>query len=321
MFRAIPRLICILTVLALAVAGSAGTAFAADEIGETVGTGPDTAAAPMAEWISLADGAKHWYVFTEGGDENDVEVRMDLSQDDSAVFEIWTSEQLRSWQNSDDFDPIGAGTVNENLSDDLYWTGNFVASNTYYVVVNSRNFGPVDYQLTVNGKDVGFPTIQTSPESADTEIAIADQDGSEILEESAGLIVEGAAIDESSAGAHAGVALTPMGQVRTIAPGETQWYAFRDEGDEGTIQAILDASPNIGVLFEVWTAEQLRLWQAAEEFDPVGAGTENEGADIDQFWTGSFVRSGDYYVVVRHTGLIDGAAEYSLSVTGEDVSY
>lgn len=317
-------LAAVLTSSLLLILGAAA-ALAADDIGQA-GSGPDNPLAPRSEWLTLADNAKHWYAFKEDGDQEDVFVRMDVEPADRAIFEVWTSEQLRQWRNGEKFEPVGAGTENQHLNDDLYWTGNFVASDTYYVVVTSRNFGPADYHLTINGKNVSFPsTTQTAltAEAAmmsdsptmEADATAATLDETEVMEESAALTVEPAL------GTHAGVARAPVGETVQIQAGETQWYKFRDEGDQATIEAALDADPNIGVVFEVWTPEQLRLWQNGDEFDPVGAGTENTALDIDRFWSGSFVRSGNYYLVVRHSGLIDGPVEYSLMVSGDDVSY
>lgn len=330
--------------------GNMGPVLAADEVGN-VGNGPATASGPLPGWVTIENGGKHWYAFSDGGDQNEVKVRLAQLVSNRVAFEVWTSEQLRSWQNGDTFNAVGAGTVNKNLNDDLYWTGNFVASNTYYVVVNSRNFGPVDYQLNISGDDVGFPAKADAAAlgeadegvagdtAGDAEIVaeattVETEDGA-IQEESAALVAEAATdalADDSSdedetaaatteSGTHAGVAWSPTGETRSISFGEIHWYSFRDEGDTNTIVAELDASPNIGVLFEIWTDQQLQEWKNGEKFDPVGAGTENSALDIDRYWAGSFVRSGNYYVVVRHSGLIGGSSQYNLTVTGDDVSY
>lgn len=358
----IPRLMCILTIAALTFAGGFGSAMAQDSA-PVIGDGPNSAAAPLGDWVTLQNGETHWYTFTEGGGEKDVEVRMALSQNDKADFEVWTSDNLREWQNGSEFDPVGAGTANENLNDDLYWKGRFVSGDTYYVIVKSRNFGPIDYWLTISGRDVGFPSAavmmeQTTEETATEETAeeVEMTDEAETVEieeaeveataveavevESVDVVVEeteeasteesatesemtgeSSASDDVTLGTHAGVALDPIGETKLLNPGDTHWYAFREEGDGATVQAILNASPQVGIYFEVWNAEQFRKWQAGEDFDPVGAGTKNTAANIDLHWRGSFVSSSDYYVVVRHTGAVNDAIEYSLTVTGDDVSY
>ncbi|MEM7130917.1 MAG: hypothetical protein AAF702_31640 [Chloroflexota bacterium] len=137
----------------------------------------------------------------------------------------------------------------------------------------------------------------------------------DLIELSAGLTIEGIP------GSHVDAPLAPVGEPREINPGEVHWYRFRDEGDDSTIRAALDAIPDNGIDFEVWTPDQLRKWQIDEEFDPVGQGTENKAVNIDRYWSGSFVRSGQYYIIVRHSGLSAGPVSYSLLVSGDDVSY
>ncbi|MEZ4620690.1 MAG: hypothetical protein R2867_34985 [Caldilineaceae bacterium] len=55
-------------------------------------------------------------------------------------------------------------------------------------------------------------------------------------------------------------------------------------------------------------------------FQPIGQGTANELLKADLFWTGSFVKSGIYYVVVQRDPIAEGVCSYQLRVTGEDVS-
>ncbi|MCB0086583.1 MAG: hypothetical protein KDE54_01615, partial [Caldilineaceae bacterium] len=76
-----------------------------------------------------------------------------------------------------------------------------------------------------------------------------------------------------------------------------------------------------GLTFQVLTPDELRLWQEGLSYDPVGRGTENADLNADLFWTGSFVKGGTYYVVVEPSGLNAGPTTYSLTVTGEDVSF
>ncbi|MCB0109331.1 MAG: hypothetical protein KDE53_25585, partial [Caldilineaceae bacterium] len=110
---------------------------------------------------------KQWYAFRDEGDQTSIAVRMQVTPGDRAFFEVLTPEEVNKWANGETFDPVGAGTKNADLGDDLYWTGSFVSSGTYYVVVTSRNLGDSEYTLSINGDDVSFPTAQVaSPQAA-----------------------------------------------------------------------------------------------------------------------------------------------------------
>ncbi|MFO7631565.1 MAG: acyl-CoA dehydrogenase family protein, partial [Caldilinea sp.] len=53
----------------------------------------------------------------------------------------------------------------------------------------------------------------------------------------------------------------------------------------------------------------------------VGCGGENEVEKGDYFWSGSFLKSGVYYVRVQHTPCRCEPAYYQLLVSGTSVSY
>jgi hypothetical protein len=114
--------------------------------------------------------------------------------------------------------------------------------------------------------------------------------------------------------------LPPTGKTMAIAVDERHWYAFRDEGDAASIEVTADATPDDCLTFQVWTPDQLRLWQLGERFRAVGEGTANPILKADLFWTGSFVKSGLYYVVVARTPTARHPCSYKLWVTGEDIS-
>jgi len=307
--------------LALLITGvmvifGAGAALAADDAGDA-GSGPGNALAPTDAWVQLVNGEKQWYAFRDEGDRESISVRMKVQPSDRAIFEVFTPEQVNKWRNGETFDPVGAGTKNADLSDDLYWTGSFVSSGTYYVVVTSRNFGDSQYSLSINGADVSFPTAQvamqpatsaTTPEVAQAEFGVEVEMGPEQKM----AVMTGSSADS---------ALAPVGDTMQILPGQKQWYAFYDGGDGNNIQIRADAQPDSGLSFKVLTPAELRLWQQGIDFEPVGRGTENTALNVDLFWSGSFVKGGTYYVVVEPSGLNDGPVTYSLTVTGDDVSF
>jgi len=273
------------------------------------GFDPGSAGGPSANWVSIAPGQDHWYAFRDEGDRESIEITLNVQPEDRASFKVVTQDDLRRWADGEKLVGVGAGTKNASMNDKLFWTGSFVKGDTYYVLVEGDNFIPSTYQLTISGKDVSFPTLAEPMMTQD------------VMTGELGLTVEPAPAAAVAQGMSPEMALAPIGKYVQIMPGQTQWYAFRDEGDQSQISIKVDAIPDSGVTFEVWTPEQLRKWALGEKFDPVGAGTENEALKADLFWSGSFVKGDTYYVVVEHSGLTNAPATYSLTVQGDDVSY
>jgi hypothetical protein len=308
--------LALLIVGAMTISG-AGVALAADDAGDA-GSGPGTAMSPSDGWVQLANGEKQWYAFRDEGDQSSISVRMNVTPGDRAFFEVLTPEQVNKWANGETFDPVGAGTKNADLGDDLYWTGSFVSSGTYYVVVTSRNFGDSQYTLSINGDDVSFPMAQVAAPQAAPVATTPEVAQAQPVAEPAMSIEEQMAM---MTGSSADAALAPVGDTMQIASGQKQWYAFYDGGDGHSIQIRADVQPDSGLSFQVLTPAELRLWQQGMSYDPVGRGTENADLNADLFWTGSFVKGGTYYIVVEPSGLNAGPITYNLTVTGEDVSF
>jgi hypothetical protein len=78
-------------------------------------------------------------------------------------FAVWSGDNLNNWRNSEDFDPVGAGTKNESLTGTpLFWQGSFENNDLYYLIVMNRGTEPALYSLNVTG-DVSFPSAATLP--------------------------------------------------------------------------------------------------------------------------------------------------------------
>ena len=302
------------------IAGLLSTMSVASILASEPGFDPGHAGAPSRDWISIAPGVDHWYAFRDEGDRESIEIILDAEPNDRASFKVVTQEDIRRWRAGERLLGVGAGTQNDQIPGDLFWTGSFVKGDTYYVLVEGDNFIPSTYKLNISGQDVSFPTI--------IEPALTD----DVLRSELGLEVDNVGIVADVVAAAAGIAveltgfspdmaLAPVGEYMRIQPGQTQWYAFRDEGDQTQISINVDAAPDNGVSFEIWTPAQLRKWAAGDSFDPVGAGTKNDNLKADLFWAGSFIKGDTYYVVVKHSGLSRAPTTYSVTVTGDDVSY
>lgn len=141
-----------------------------DKGGAAVGTGPDNALAPSAEWTAISEGDVYWYAFDYRGrhefeeDEDDedvavwiatpVHIWLDAEPDGAVAFGIWTEEQVRLWSLGEEVDPVGRGTENENELGDLSWAGSLGNPGRYYVMVEHQGTEPGSFRLNISGEDV-----------------------------------------------------------------------------------------------------------------------------------------------------------------------
>ena len=292
---------------------------------------PATPLTPADAWLALAAGDQQWYAFRDEGDDTPISVRMTVVPPAGASFLILTPAQAKSWVHGESDAAVGRGTPLAAVNDDLYWTGSFVQSGTYYVLVKSNNRGLSNYKLTINGKRVSYQLLSFTrpnflPPAADNFCPGAESSVTPTTMPSTTRPVDATPGKATPSGVTEVITsspenpLPPIGQSLKIVGNERQWYAFRDEGDESSIRIRADATPDNCLAFQLWTTEQLRLWRLNETFRPVGEGTPNVPLKADLFWSGSFVKSGVYYVVVARNPGMAGVCTYALTVTGDDVS-
>jgi dipeptidyl aminopeptidase/acylaminoacyl peptidase len=115
-------------------------------------------------------------------------------------------------------------------------------------------------------------------------------------------------------------ALVPDSDWHPLAPADSLWYGFQYAGDGSQIQVRLDAEPDDGATFEVWTPDGIRRWGAGLEADPVGRGGTDPAAPGALVWSGNFNEPGSYYVVVEHAGNPASTNYYQLTVSGDGVT-
>ncbi|HRW07383.1 MAG TPA: hypothetical protein P5121_19900 [Caldilineaceae bacterium] len=327
-------ILCLVLSLLVAVAGTVWDKSAYRAVGallcaQSVGNEPTQPFTPVDAWIALQDGGQHWYAFRDEGDDTPIRIRLTVVPENGATFFVLTPAQMLAWQRGEPFEPVGAGSLSTVFHGDRYWTGSFVQSGIYYVLVESMGRGLSNYMLSIQGTQVSFPLLTFIPPQP--PIAIRDSEcavhpvrtptadtaplAGPTVTPTPGQTRVLSSPDES---------LPPIGKEYIIQPGEVHWYAFRDEGDAGAITIRATATPANCMAFALWTPEQLRLWRQNIEFQPVGEGTINRQLNGDLFWTGSFVKSGIYHVVVTHDPTHDPASTsectYQLRVTGDDVT-
>jgi hypothetical protein len=140
-----------------------------------MGGDPESALRPAGSVVSIESGKWQWYSFRAqkpaGVEETDEDVVTDPTlatidavlriQSGKVDFEVWSKDDLNNWRNDEDFNPTGAGTVNEFMNGDpLSWQGTFDNNNVYYLVVKNRGTEAAFYSLNVTG-DVSFPSSAT----------------------------------------------------------------------------------------------------------------------------------------------------------------
>lgn len=271
-----------LVLSALIVMTSAVAAFAA--------TGPESATAPGDGWVTIQAGESHWYTFRDEGDNGQINVEMDV--DGSAGFAVYTPAQVTAWQNGGDLDSVGIGTSNGNVSADLLWAGNFNQSGDYYVVVSQRNSGSSSYQLRISGADVWFPVpaaemIASTPAMASESVA-----------------------DSPS---------TPAStEPNALLPGAEAVVSFDYDGKADQILVSLDSDPDSAISFSVWTPNEWQRRSKGQDVSPIGRGTANDLVVGDLSWSGNFVESGTYYLILTNGSSQN--ANYTLTISGDGVS-
>ncbi|MBX3054659.1 MAG: hypothetical protein KF753_24525 [Caldilineaceae bacterium] len=268
---------------ALIVMTSAVVAFAA--------SGPESATAPGDGWVKIQAGESHWYTFRDEGDNGQIFVEMDV--EGSAGFAVYTPAQVAAWQNGQDLDSIGIGNSNNNVSADLLWTGNFNQSGDYYVVVSQGASGTSDYQLRIHGADVWFPMP-----AAEMTTAVTPARDSAM------------STDSSS---------TPAStDPNALLPGAEAVVSFDYDGKAGQILVSLDSDPDDAVTFSVWTPNEWQMRSLGQDAEPIGRGSANRFVAGDLSWSGNFVESGTYYLIVKNGSAQN--ANYTVTISGDGVS-
>ena len=213
-----------------------------------------------------------------------------------------TPEGFRVWRDTGRIEPIGMGGENENIEADLSWSGSFESAGRYYILLkdSASRQGVTYYSLEAVGKGVSTgaePVMAEAPVAA--AVTVAEK-----------APVGGTGVDD---------AMIINGEWKALPQGESHWYAFRYDGQEGQIKVSLDADSTKDIRFSLRTPADVDHWQKTGEQKACGCGSKNDVESGDLFWTGNFNSPGMYYVVVEETGTLDGATNYALEISGEGV--
>ncbi|MCB0062699.1 MAG: hypothetical protein KDE19_11310, partial [Caldilineaceae bacterium] len=169
--------------------GTTSGDMASDDMSDTSamlagGTGPNDALTPSSGSRTLAAGERRWYTFRYNSDGDfdtepeEVIAELQMSRPGALSFEVWSQDDLRRWQNREDFTPTGAGTpafviesgdnVDNRDRSLLRWVGGGEGTVDYYLIVENNSDSAASYRLSVTGSTVSFPAASGNTGMADS---------------------------------------------------------------------------------------------------------------------------------------------------------
>jgi hypothetical protein len=108
---------------------------------------------------TLSTGQQRWYVFQNGGSDYQTLIQLSATPQGSASFSVWDKDRLAAWQSSNDFKPLGRGTVSvldrngDNprplFNGDPVWSGSVPVSGPLYVRVDQQGSTPASFRLNL----------------------------------------------------------------------------------------------------------------------------------------------------------------------------
>lgn len=265
---------------------------------EMTGMGPDVAMSP-GDWAPVTAGEQHWFAFNYDGDGKAIAVNLYAKPTNGAIFKIVTPAQAEHWRRTGEIQYVGTGSHNDAAKSEMFWTGEFKKSGTYYVVVeHSKLTREATWcRLSITGKGVTLPGGPSAPVPAINAPKTA-----------LGMAPESAYLP---------------GQYQELREGVRNWFAFTY--DKHAIDPVIEikmfTKHTEGLVFKILTPSQMAHWRSTGEIQWIGAGAKDANSSADLSWKGSFTTSGTYYVVVEHSKTKGETAYGKLLITGEGVSF
>jgi hypothetical protein len=267
--------------------GFAGSAAAA-----APGSDPNTASAPMGQWMPISVGQQVWFAFNYAGDGSQILARMNVVPTTAAGFEIWTPTQFQQYVQGSTVTPIGRGATNTLFGGDQVWTGNFNEAGTYYAIVSQTGSDAGNFALSVTGSGVSYlPAPAAKPAAPATKPAVP--------------ATKPAAAATKPAAAAAGSTPNnpaPIDQWESLTVGQQRWYSFQYPGDKSQITLAMVVDPAGTAGFQVLTPAQFQQYLQDGTITAVGQGSVDNSINADLVWSGNFDIPGTYYVLVSQTG-------------------
>lgn len=323
-----------------------------------VGDGPFDAMAPTEEWQTLDSGQYHWYVFNFDYDDDlskPIEIKMLAEPYASALMTIRNQDQVDEWVREGEHMHFGCTTmVNEDADvngkpDYQQWAGALTASGDYYLVVeHARDMSePANYQFTINGQNITFPTLEAVEAAPMASVATADEGTTDesLMTETFALTVEPAAAAAELMGTGPDFAMEPTGTWTKLAGGQNHWYRFTYDDDDDWTEPLtikLYSEPLDAAVLTIRNGHQAELWRQDGTNEHFGCCVrpevtskvetddedDEEGLMIDEtetlaeaIWSAHMTESGVYYLVVEHAKDSAEPAFYRFDIEGQGVGY
>lgn len=262
------------------------------------GMGPDVAMSP-GDWAPVIAGEQHWFSFNYDGDGKAININLYAKPTNGAAFKVLTPDQAEHWRRTGEIKSVGAGSHNDATKSELFWTGSFKESGTYYVIVeHSKLTREATWcKLSITGKGVTLPGGAIAP-------------------------VPAVVAPKPALGMGPDATYLP-GQYQELREGVRTWYAFTYDrhATDPTIEIKLYSKHTEGLVFKIMTPSQVANWRSTGEIKWIGAGSKNSASSADLSWKGSFTTSGTYYVIVEHSPTKGETAYGKLLITGEGVTF
>lgn len=121
------------------------------------GSNPGAAVAPGG-WQAIDQNGEIWFAFDYGKKKKTLRVQLDVEPNGAVEFMVYTPQNMANWARGGQLESIGAGAENRFVKGDLFWTGKFYETGTYYVRVKSTGLqsGPINFHLNVQGSGVSY---------------------------------------------------------------------------------------------------------------------------------------------------------------------
>jgi hypothetical protein len=335
----IRRLLALVLVLGLVVASGLGFApvAQAQDPPEVVIPRTQVINALNQNWRILSEREADWYALYHRGGDLPVHIWMDVEPNEGAGFYIYRpehAEAILAGANHLDFDPVGAGTMNEYEPGHLFWRGVVPHSSILYVKVVHGWQGDVPYTIFAAGPGLGGPG-SVRPEQAHFVEApqVTQQPATQPTTQVTTQVAAQPAMQPTiQPAAQEGVAAVPgdqsrlidppvqaaLGQTwRTLGDGQTRWYTFEHRGGNLPVHIWMDVDPNEGAGFRVFRAEDAESIFAGaspDDIAEVGRGSPNPIEPGYLFWRGNIANAGTFYVMVEHGW--EGDVNYALYASG-----
>jgi hypothetical protein len=274
-----------------------------------VGTGTAiTEGAATTSWQGTSPGAETYHVIVSSTGDVTSQYMLNISSPALALVQPGTDPNLIP-----DIAVVTTDTLNVRAGPSMIYPVIMTALNGAQLTVVGRNATNTWIAVQLDNATVGWVSRVLTNYTGIAPIAATPPAPQFPTPEPGIGAVPGQNVPLSEANAQA--ALENNWQV--LHEGESRWYTFRHQGDGLPVQIWMDADPNEGAGFRVFSEENamaVMAGSAPDDVDDIGRGTSNPDEAGDLFWRGEFEEAGTFYVLIEHGW--QGDVFYSLYSAG-----